>query len=414
MNVAIVGPFWFPNGAASAARIRNFALGLRECGARVHVISMAPRPRSMGEVPSAAAAECRDISCDYVAPTTAAVAEWRDAERSVPRLRNRFSDKLRWFAGLYGAIPVAYRRLRARIDRGECDLVLAYDRSALRMTPLARLCRSRKVTSVLDVVEGSEQLRKHHPAYWDAVAGTRSTPRLFDGLSLITAGLESMYRAQGCARTLVIPSIEDWPATAPPQPTGNPAFRLTYVGRLLPRDAPELLFESVRLLARRRVSFVLDVVGLYEGTEPGRRFRGLCAEDPDLAAVVRFPGALSDAALARHLAGSDGLLLTRRAARTEELSFPTRLVEYLRFGRPVFVSDVGDVSLYLQDGRDAVLLDPQDALRMAEALGAVLGRADRGAALGRRGREAGARAFDRKIHAARLLQFAADLKERAS
>src|SRR5262249_7532907 len=46
MNVAIVGSFPFPNGSASAARVRNFALGLRECGARVHVISMAPRPRA--------------------------------------------------------------------------------------------------------------------------------------------------------------------------------------------------------------------------------------------------------------------------------------------------------------------------------------------------------------------------------
>jgi glycosyltransferase involved in cell wall biosynthesis len=352
------------------------------------------------------------VSCEFVAPTVATVEGWRDADRSVPRLRNRFVDKLRWFAGLYGATPFARRRLRARIDRGECDLVLAYDRSALRMTPLARLCRARGVTSVLDVVEVSEHLRARHTSalYWDSVAGTRRTPRLFDGVSVITAGLEDVYRKQGCARTLVIPSIEEWPPVPAPEPTGNPVFRLTYVGKFAPRDAPELLIEAVRLLAERRLPMVLEVVGLYEGTEPGRRFLRLCSLDPELRRIVRFRGTLSDEALAEQLRTSDGLVLTRRDARPERLSFPTRLVEYLRHGRPVLVSDVGDVRRYLRDGEDAVLLDPGDPRRIADATAALVLRPDRGAGIGRRGREAGARAFDRKAHAARLLDFAAGLR----
>ena len=102
-------------------------------------------------------------------------------------------------------------------------------------------------------------------------------------------------------------------------------------------------------------------------------------------------------------------MLTRRNARTEKLSFPTRLVEYLRYGRPVLVSDVGDVSRYLRDGREAVLLDPENPFKIAEAMAGLILRNDRGAEIGRRGREAGARAFDRKKHAARLLEFAAGL-----
>jgi diamine N-acetyltransferase len=41
VNVAIVGTFWFPRGAASGARVCNLALGLRGCGARVRVITPA-------------------------------------------------------------------------------------------------------------------------------------------------------------------------------------------------------------------------------------------------------------------------------------------------------------------------------------------------------------------------------------
>lgn len=409
MTVVMLGPFWFPRGAANAARIRNLALGLRRCGARVHVVSMVPRPALAGVRAAPGEGVYEGISYEHVAPTSAAVEGWRDADQTVPRLRGRVGDKLRWFAGLYGATLAAHVRLREWIDEHGCDLVFVYDRSALRMTPLVRLCRARGVPCVLDVTETSEHVGRLSPIYWDFALGTRFTARAFDGLTVITTGLAAFYRARGCTRTLVVPALEEWRAGAPPPPTSNPEFRLAYVGSLQPRDAPEMLFEILRRVVERGVSASLDVIGHYQGTERGCRFVGLCAQDPVLRWSVRFLGTLSDAALSRHLAGCDGIVLTRRDARTEALSFPTRLVEHLRHGRPVFVSDVGDVSRYLQHGRDVVLLDPADASRAAATIVELIGRPDRGAAIGRSGLAAGARAFDRDVHAARLLDFAGAL-----
>jgi glycosyltransferase involved in cell wall biosynthesis len=415
MNVVIVGPFWFPRGSAASARMRNLALGLRDCGASVHVITMAPPPRVKDGASRNRILAYEGISYERVAPVAAAVDGWHDAEHSIPRLRGRLVDKLLFFAGVYAATPFARKRLQARIERGECDLVFIYDRSALRMTPLARVCRDEGIPCVLDVVEVSEQVKGKpmNVLYWDFTAGMRKAPRLFDGITVITAGLEAFYREQGFSNTLVVPSIEEWPPAPVPEPTGNPGFRLTYVGTFLPRDAPDLLMETMRLLAHRGLDVTLDLVGYYEGTERGARIRGLCAKDPALARAVRFIGPLSDAALAEQLAGSDGLVLTRRKARTEEMSFPTRLVEYLRVGRPVFVSNVGDISHHLRDG-EVVFLDPVDPRQIADAIAGVASRPDRGAGIGRRGREAGARAFNRKTHAARLLDFAARLRAKGA
>jgi glycosyltransferase involved in cell wall biosynthesis len=414
MNVVMLGPFWFPRGAANAARLRNLALGLRQCGARVHVISMVPRPAlPVGDADDGGCYQ--GVSYEHVSPTTAAVAGWRDPERTIPRLRRRLDDRLRWFAGLYGALPRARRRLRERLERHGCDLVLVYDRSALRMTPLVRLCRRQGVPCVLDVTETSEHLRQRlSPLYWDFALGTRVTPRRFDGLTVITTGLQAFYRERGCTRTLVVPALEEWRARLPPPPTGNPEFRLAYVGSLQPRDAPELLFECVRLVARHAVRVRLDVIGHYDGTERGRSFAARCAADPVLSRVVRFLGTLSDAGLAAHLAACDGIVLPRRDAPSEALAFPTRLVEHLRHGRPLFVSDVGDASRYLEDGREAVLLDPRDPRRAAAAMLKGVRRPDRGASIGWAGRVAGARAFDREAHAARLLEFAAGLRAGAA
>jgi glycosyltransferase involved in cell wall biosynthesis len=411
VNVVILGNFWFPRGTASAARIRNLALGLNESGARVHVITMAPHPpldsaHVRGEV------HCHEgISYESAAPTTAAVEGWRDKARSIPRLRSRLSDKVRWFAGLYGATLKVRRLLEARIARGQCDMVVAYDRSALRMGPVARLCRSRAVTSVLDVTEVSEHLGGSRLSllYWDSLAGTRATPRLFDGVTLISTGLEALYRSHGCPRTLVLPAMEAWPTLPPPRPTGNSVFRLAYVGALQDRDAPEILLQALGILLRAEVPVALDVIGHYEGTARGEHFKRLCSADSDLCPAVRFLGSLGDRELSDRLASADGLVLTRRSAPTEELSFPTRLVEYLRCGRPVFTSAVGDASRYLEGGREAVFLDPSNPGRVAAAIAGIVLAPDRGAEIGCRGRAAGARAFDRTRHAARLLDFASEL-----
>jgi len=61
-----------------------------------------------------------------------------------------------------------------------------------------------------------------------------------------------------------------------------------------------------------------------------------------------------------------------------------------------------------------ILLHPSDPRLIAEKIASVASRADRGAEIGRCGREAGARAFNRTSHAARLLEFAAGLRVKAA
>lgn len=55
MKVVIAANFRIPHGAASAPSARNLALGFRECGADVHIMSTAPRVRPNGATRSHAA-----------------------------------------------------------------------------------------------------------------------------------------------------------------------------------------------------------------------------------------------------------------------------------------------------------------------------------------------------------------------
>lgn len=400
MNVVIAGHFHFPHGGAPAARIRNLALGFEESGANVHVIAMAPPPErtARSRLPG-------NPSVTY--ENVALFAAGRSADAGLLRTSIR---RARWFAGMYGAAFPAQRRVSQLIRDGLCDLFIGYGRNAALLAPLVRICRRHHIPTVLDITEIPEQFSGLggvlSPVYWDWRLGTQWLPQQFDVLSVITCGLQERYARLGCSRVLVIPSIEGWSDL----PTVNllaarDRFRLVYVGALLARDAPDLLFAALRLLHQQDVPVELDVIGRYATNAQGRAMMELVQADPVLRTLVRFVGAVSDDELVEHLRTADGLILMRRDAPTEVNAFPTRLVEYLKQGRPVFVSDVGDIRRYLRHAVDAMLLSPVDATQVAAAIRRVAALDDRGYALGVQGQARGAEMFDRRVHVQRLLDF---------
>ena len=402
MHVVIAGYFGFPRGGAPAARIRNFALGLRECGAQVRVLSMAPMLR---DEQSPLHRQLEHDSVPYEKTSLCDLGSSAYRPGMVYSLRRR----MRWFIGLYGAAIYTHRRLAQHIRADQCDLLFAYSRSAILVLPLIMLCRRYRIPLVMDISDLTEQFEglggSLIPVYWDWRLGAAYLPKQFDVLGVITHGLKDKYIALGCKRVIVTPSIEGWDNLLPVAP--NPPrdeFRLVYVGALIDRDAPDLLFAALRRLRERGIPVVLDVIGRFANHAEGRRRAALCRTDPLLRDCINLIGEVDDQDLSMHLRAADGLILMRRDAPTEVYSFPTRLVEYLKHGRPVFVSDVGDIARYLRHGVDSMLLSAHDATQVADVIQSVINQPDRGFQLGIQGRQRGAECFDRRIHAARILE----------
>jgi len=67
---------------------------------------------------------------------------------------------------------------------------------------------------------------------------------------------------------------------------------------------------------------------------------------------------------------------------------PTKLFEYMALGLPVVASRLEQLAEILEDGTTAVLVEPGNATDLARGIREVLGRPDRGAALGLAAREA--------------------------
>jgi len=403
-NVVLVGNFLFPSGSASAMRIQNMAKGLAENGAKVHVLPIAP-------------IFAPDKTTDQIYHLTPNITYELLAITSSPLLaRNPLRQKPIWLWRTYTAAIKAYKRMRQLIKTGQCDLLIGYGRNMALLGPLLRLCQTHRIVTLLDVVELRSQFSgfggKLNPIYWDWYLGEQVLPRWFDGLIVIAQGLQPIYAAVGVTKFLQIPSIEGWDDLPPILEKDNrekQPFQLVCLTTLIKRDAPHVLLETMRLLGQQNIHVQLNLLGKFREVAEARPWIELCETDPYLRQNVRLVGKVSDAELEQYFSLADGLVLTRRDAITEVCSFPTRLVEYLKTGRPVFVSAVGDIPNYLQNGQDAILLSPEDPGQAAQAIATIVATPKQGWQIGLQGRNKGSLVFDRKEHTLQLLQFAAKL-----
>ncbi|HEX2028325.1 MAG TPA: glycosyltransferase [Nitriliruptorales bacterium] len=182
------------------------------------------------------------------------------------------------------------------------------------------------------------------------------------------------------------------PPTSPPRPPPG-SGRVLAVGRLVAEKGHADLVAAVHRLRRAgRDRLSLTIVG--DGPEQARLER--LAERWDVP--LSLPGALSPVELEGAYAAADVVVVP-----SHREGFGLVAVEALARHRPVVVSDVGGLSVVVEDGLTGWKVPPRDPRRLADAIAAVLDHPDEG----RRRAEAGARAVTRRWSAASLGRDAA-------
>jgi glycosyltransferase involved in cell wall biosynthesis len=145
------------------------------------------------------------------------------------------------------------------------------------------------------------------------------------------------------------------------------------------------MIEAIRKLRRAGHPVFFDIVGSAGKSGTALEARQAVDSDPQLRDHVRFWGRVSDAEVQERLIDSDALLFSRRSGRQAQAAFPTRLPEFLITGRPVISSAVGDIPEFLEDGRDAILVQPDNAASLASGIERLMREPDRGRRIGLNG-----------------------------
>lgn len=103
------------------------------------------------------------------------------------------------------------------------------------------------------------------------------------------------------------------------------------------------------------------------------------------------------------------LALARPSSLQSAGGFPTKLGEYLSTGKPTIVTSVGDIPLYIEDGKHAFLVSPDDNKAFAEKIKFVMNNYEQALDVAKHGKSLVYETFNYKVQAERMSEYLLDL-----
>jgi len=217
----------------------------------------------------------------------------------------------------------------------------------------------------------------HHPGWYPSGRLERFLLRRgYDTVTSVDRASVQALREIGLRDAVLVPNGVDISEFEGPRPR-HEAIRFLFVGRHVHQKGIDTLLEAAaRAQARIGDRFALQLAG--DGPERLRLEHQ--ARDLRLSGSVRFLGSLSRTELLEAYRGADVLVIPSRYE-----GFPLVILEAWAAGLPVIATSVGGVP-DLCDAQNAVLIPPDDAGALADAMASLASDPSQREALGAAGR----------------------------
>jgi glycosyltransferase involved in cell wall biosynthesis len=383
--------FTFPEGDASTNRVYNYARGFLEHGSDVHVVCFR---NSYLPVTSGEADGIR-----FYHP-------FNRSKRSNSFILRRMHSMCK-YAG-------TFRLLRQIKGTTQSAFILCYTKSL--STQLFAFMLSR-ILGFLMVLERSEHPFKDYTSRIalrvKGIIRVTIEIRFTDLIFCISDYLIEFYKAGGAGNEKLykVPSTVDIERFIGSFARPLSMRYICYCGSLtILKDGVDILIESFARLTARFKDVDLALVGRADTMEDEEFFRDLVAS-LGLKERVHFTGKLSRNDIPAYLCHAEILTLARPKSIVADAGFPSKVTEYLATGRPVVVTSVGEIPVYLKDNFNAFVAEPGSVESFAERMAFVLENSDFAESVGLKGRDLAKGVFNYHNQAANILSF---LKEKYS
>jgi glycosyltransferase involved in cell wall biosynthesis len=194
-------------------------------------------------------------------------------------------------------------------------------------------------------------------------------------------------------------------------------FRVVFVGRWFRRELPPTLFRALDMAIDRGIDLelvVLGSAGKATSTSQAMEERPSLKElerYPRVKGRIRFMGFLVGESLVQQMGSADALVILRHDTRETRGLFPTRLPEFLATGKPVILSDAGDLALYLKHMERAYVIPAGDQpTALADGICFLAAHPDQAMRIGAGGRAASLAQFSQRVLARRVVDFIRDVR----
>ncbi len=169
---------------------------------------------------------------------------------------------------------------------------------------------------------------------------------------------------------------------------------IVYVGTMYgDKDGVYYLLEAFLKIYQDYPDSRLILIGDNTRVLQMQRVNNILSKMPYSDRII-FTGQLDRKSVIEKINSAYCLVLARPDNIQAKYGFPTKLGEYLSTGKPVIVTSVGDIPLFLKDGENAYLAKPDDVEAFANTLNECLSDPIKASFIGKKGEELVYREFN--------------------
>lgn len=193
--------------------------------------------------------------------------------------------------------------------------------------------------------------------------------KILSGLCVISIRLYQYFSSVGVDTSMIRISnmfVDSDRFKIPKSKTSYP--NIAYCGVLsYGKDGVDTLIKSFSIFHKTHPEYKLFLIGRAVSVDELDSLKQLCHQEGIDESVV-FTGQILPSEMPQILVDAKILALARPNNLQAQNGFPTKLGEYLATGNPVVVTRVGEIPLFIKDGVNGYLAEPDDPVSFAEKL----------------------------------------------
>ncbi|MBN2789749.1 MAG: glycosyltransferase [Candidatus Delongbacteria bacterium] len=391
MKIAIITQAPFPEGLATTNRVYYHAKGLKENGVDVKIFLTMPTERKGKIVNNEVNGIKNGIPFEYTPGKTI---------RSSYFIQRRIDDFL-------GPIKAAIKVIKGNYDAG----VLISCNSAYQIMLFKIMFFLGKVKYIAERTE-----LPFHGRRQDGIFKYRNKfLELFlykdlYGFLTISKVLQKHYKmivSKDCP-VVLIPVIVDVNEIYKEEVTRT--RNLVYTGPLLQKkDGILTIIESFAIISKEFPDTRIILTGSMDLSDDKDRIEALISKF-NLKDKMDFKGFVTREEMVNYLNSAVGLVLAKPSSDQADTCFPTKLGEYLATGNPIVVTRTGEIPLYLKDGENAYIAEPDSVESFTSKLRELLNNPEKANEIGQNGKAIAGKSFNYAEIAKKVIKLVNDRK----
>lgn len=298
----------------------------------------------------------------------------------------------------------ARKILEQRYKKGESNALIFYDGVGLKNLWFCTIGRKLGFYTFADIVEdysvhqenASFALSFLHKV--DALIERRYN-KLLDGLAVISSGLRAKFLNLNMPDNRIVQisvCAENYAMDLKKTEANSDVVRFVYSGSFGTKDGVEILVDAFIKLQEHYPEAALILSG---------KINDSIAKKIEGKNGITYVGLVPDEEFYQFLQNADVLMMTRIGSAYANAGFPFKLGEYMATGNPVITTKVSDIAEFLEDRKEAILVEPSSVSSLLEGMKYFMANRDECKQIGARGKAKGAKLFSPALNGKKLGDF---------